>query len=186
MKTPRQSPASNSRAASRAFRMSCRAWKRPVFSRSRIVREFTPGPVLDVTTVFPDGLTIRPKAPGPVAYSSPSGTITRPPGKIGAPPRRRAGRMPAGAERDCGFVAPASKNRISVERVGRLRQWAGTSSSYKDATGRPGGLFVVSDGHRRSEFVKNHTVFANAYFTFRARSIGGPVKNCTKPILQYL
>src|SRR5690348_6060032 len=46
----------------------------------------------------PFGLTARPKGPGPVTYSRPRGAMMRPPGSmLGAPGRRIAGRVPAGA-----------------------------------------------------------------------------------------
>ena len=69
----------------------------------------------------PDGLTIRPKAPGAGGILVAEGPIVRPPGKMEGPPRRKAGRIPAGGGKDCGFVAPASNKRISVGARGRLR-----------------------------------------------------------------
>ena len=67
-----------------------------------MVREFLPGPPLEVTTVLPEALTTSPKGPEPVECCSPSGVMMRPPGRIdeaGVPTGpRRAGRIPAGAE----------------------------------------------------------------------------------------
>jgi hypothetical protein len=64
----------------------------------------------------------------------------RPPGRIEGPPRRMAGRLPAGAERDCGRMAAAARNnRISAMRAGE-RHWAvsGTPPSYIEPAGSPG------------------------------------------------
>src|SRR5579872_918559 len=69
----------------------------PLRSRSRTLMEYTQGPLFAVAKDFPDGFRAIPNAPGPVAYSSPSGAMMRPPGRMEAPPFRIGGRTPAGA-----------------------------------------------------------------------------------------
>ena len=98
MNTLRQSRESNSSGASVERAIRWRTSQAPPLPRSMTVREFLPGPPLEVTTVLPEALTTSPKGPEPVECCSPSAVMMRPPGRIDEAGRRRAGRMPAGAE----------------------------------------------------------------------------------------
>src|ERR1019366_6028880 len=103
----------------------------PLGSRSKIVKELRPMSPLAVTTTRADGPTASPKGPAPVPCCSPTGAMTRPPGKIDAVACLWAWRIPAGAVKDC-----AASTEWSVNRESKERQTAGTHPSYIDPLGK--------------------------------------------------
>ena len=62
------------------------------------------------------------KGLAPVKYCSPSGAITRPPGRMDEPGRRSAGLKPAGSKYDCAAIRTPNTSSIN-----RKRRAAGTS-----------------------------------------------------------